>query len=317
MQPTAEDSPVDLSAGTVRRGSVNRRVAPVRSFIDRHFLVFASWPSMLIMLAVTAVPFAITIALAFTNYDLVRSNSWKFIGLQNFDRMIHDSQIPTIVFNTAYLVVGSTVLDTVFGLALAVLLDARFRAIGFIRSLFMLPIMTAPIVVALTWRAMFNNDAGWINYFLKLAHLPQPLWLGDPHLAMPAVLISDMWTGIPFQAILLLAGLVGVSKELKEAAVSDGANIWQVFWHVTLPGIRPVLFIAVVLRFIDAFRKFEGIQILTTGGPGIASTPLNLQIYNTGLFYHQVGYAAAMGVLLIALIAASVGALYLIAGRRG
>jgi multiple sugar transport system permease protein len=308
---------VDLSAGTVRRGSVIRRAAPVRSFIDRHFLVFASWPSMLIMLAVTAVPFAITIALAFTNYDLVRSNSWKFIGLQNFDRMIHDPQIPTIVFNTAYLVVGSTVLDTVFGLALAVLLDARFRAIGLIRSLFMLPIMTAPIVVALTWRAMFNNDAGWINYFLKLAHLPQPLWLGDPHLAMPAVLISDMWTGIPFQAILLLAGLVGVSKELKEAAVSDGANMWQVFWHVTLPGIRPVLFIAVVLRFIDAFRKFEGIQILTTGGPGIASTPLNLQIYNTGLFYHQVGYAAAMGVLLIALIAASVGALYLIAGRRG
>jgi len=96
----------------------------------------------------------------------------------------------------------------------------------------------------------------------------------------------------------------------------DGANEWQVFWHVTLPGIRPVLFIAVVLRFIDAFRKFEGIQILTTGGPGIASTPLNLQIYNTGLFYHQVGYAAAMGVLLIALIAASVGVLYVVAGRR-
>ena len=309
---------MDVSAGTepVRRGSALRRAAPVRAFIDRHFLVFASWPSMLIMLAVTAVPFAITIGLAFTNYDLVRSNSWKFIGLQNFDRMIHDPQIPTVIFNTAYLVIGSTVLDTVFGLALAVLLDARIRAIGIIRSLFMLPIMTAPIVVALTWRAMFNNDAGWINYFLKLAHLPQPLWLGDPHLAMPAVLISDMWTGIPFQAILLLAGLVGVSKELKEAAVSDGANMWQVFWHVTLPGIRPVLFIAVVLRFIDAFRKFEGIQILTTGGPGIASTPLNLQIYNTGLFYHQVGYAAAMGVLLIALIAASVGVLYVVAGRR-
>jgi multiple sugar transport system permease protein len=308
---------MDVSAGTVRRGSVLRRAAPVRAFIDRHFLVFASWPSMLIMLAVTAVPFAITIGLAFTNYDLVRSNSWKFIGLQNFDRMIHDPQIPTIVFNTAYLVIGSTVLDTVFGLALAVLLDSRIRGVGIVRSLFMLPIMTAPIVVALTWRAMFNNDAGWINYFLSLVHLPQPLWLGNPHLAMPAVLISDMWTGIPFQAILLLAGLVGVSKELREAAISDGANMWQVFWHVTLPGIRPVLFIAVVLRFIDAFRKFEGIQILTTGGPGIASTPLNLQIYNTGLFYHQVGYAAAMGVLLIALIAASVGALYLIAGRRG
>jgi multiple sugar transport system permease protein len=304
------------SVGTVRRGPATRRATPIRSFIDRHFLALSSWPALLIMLGVTAVPFVVTIGLAFTNYDLVRSREWKFIGLQNFDRLIHDPQIPTIIWNTAYLVVGSTVLDTVFGLALAILMDTKIRGAGFIRTLFMLPIMTAPIVVALTWRAMFNNDAGWINYFLHLAHLPQPLWLGNPHLAMPAVLISDMWTGIPFQAILLLAGLLGVSNELKEAAITEGADRWQVFWHVTLPGIRPVLFIAVLLRFIDAFRKFEGIQVLTTGGPGIASTPLNLQIYNTGLFYDQVGYAAAMGVLLIVMIAGSVGILYLVAGRR-
>jgi multiple sugar transport system permease protein len=301
---------------TAPQGPARRRTAPLKTFIDRHFLVFASWPSLLIMLAVTAVPFVVTIGLGFTNYDLVKSREWKFIGLQNFDRLLHDPQIPRIIFNTAYLVIGSTVLDTVFGLGLAVLLDTHIRGAGFIRSLFMLPIMTAPIVVALTWRAMFNNDAGWINYFLHLVHLPQPLWLGDPHLAMPAVLISDMWTGIPFQAILLLAGLLSVSTELKEAAVSDGASALQVFWHVTLPAIRPVLFVAVLLRFIDSFRKFEGIQVLTTGGPGIASTPLNLQIYDTGLFYDQVGYAAAMGLLLIVMIAVSVGVLYLILGRR-
>jgi multiple sugar transport system permease protein len=177
--------------------------------------------------------------------------------------------------------------------------------------------MTAPIVVAFTWRAMFNDNAGWINYGLSLLHLPQPVWLGNPYLAMPTVIISDMWTGIPFQAILLLAGLLAVPQELREAAMTDGANKWSVFWHVTLPSIRPVLFIAVVLKFIDAFRKFEGIQILTTGGPGISSTPLNLNIYNTGLFYDQVGYAASMGVLLVVMIAVSVGLLYLVAGRRG
>jgi ABC-type sugar transport system permease subunit len=127
---------------------------------------------------------------------------------------------------------------------------------------------------------------------------------------MPAVIISDVWTGIPFQAILLLAGLLTVPTEAKEAARSDGANGLQVFRYVTLPWIRPVLFIAVVLRFIDEFRKFEGIQILTTGGPGIASTPLNLQIYNTGLLYQQIGYAAAMGVLLVLLIGVSVGVIY-------
>jgi multiple sugar transport system permease protein len=115
--------------------------------------------------------------------------------------------------------------------------------------------------------------------------------------------------------VLLLAGLLAVPGEHKEAAETDGASAWQVFRHVTLPAIRPVLFVAIVLRFMDAFRKFEGIQILTTGGPGFASTPLNLHIYNTGLFYHQVGYAASYGVVMIALIAVSVGFMYFLFGR--
>jgi multiple sugar transport system permease protein len=166
------------------------------------------------------------------------------------------------------------------------------------------------VVVALCWRAMFANGAGWINYGLSLAHLPQPVWLGNPVLAMPAVIISDMWTGVPFQAVLLLAGLLGVSAELKEAAQADGANPWQVFWNVTLPSIRPILTVAVILKFIDAFRKFEGIQLLTTGGPGIASTTLNLHIFVTGLTYDRVGYAAAFGVVMIVLIAVSVGVLF-------
>ena len=110
-----------------------------------------------------------------------------------------------IVLNTLYLVVGTTAIDTLVGLGLAVLMEGSFRGLRLIRTLYLLPIMTAPIVVALCWRAMFNNDAGWINYALKLLGLPQPVWLGNPALAMPAVIISDMWTGVPFQAVLLLA----------------------------------------------------------------------------------------------------------------
>jgi len=286
----------------------------ITRLIDKYFLAAVSWPSLLVMLLVTAVPFAVTIGLAFTNYNLV-ATAWKFVGLTNFSTLIHDPQTHTIIFNTVYLVGGTTVLDTVFGLGLAILLDTKIRGVGFIRSLYLLPIMTAPIVVALTWRAMFNNQAGWIDYFLSLAHLPQPIWLGTPSLAMPAVIISDMWTGIPFQALLLLVGLLNVPQELKQAAATDGANRLQVFWHITLPSMRPVLVVAVILRLIESYRKFEGIQILTTGGPGISSTPLNLQIYNTGLTYEQVGYAASMGVVLILMIAISVGLVYLIAGR--
>ena len=282
---------------------------------DRHFLVTASWPSLIIMLAVTAVPFIVSIGLSLTNYDLVRSDAWKFIGLGNFADLMADPHTPQIVFNTAYLVVGTTVACTLVGLALALLMETSVRGIGLIRSLYLVPIMTAPIVVALTWRAMFNNEAGWINYFLSLVHLPQPVWLGDPVLAMPTVIISDMWTGVPFMAVLLLAGLLAVPQDLKQAAEVDGASSWQIFRNVTLPAIRPVLFIAIVLKFMDGFRKFEGIQILTTGGPGYASTTLNLHIYNTGLTYDQVGYAAAFGVVMVLMIAGSIGLLYLIMGR--
>jgi len=285
------------------------------NWLDKHFLILASWPSLVIMLAVTAIPFAVTIGLSFTNYDLVRSEGWRFIGLGNFADMLRDRQTPQILFNTLYLVFGVTILETILGLALAVLMESSIRGIGLIRTAYMLPIMTAPIVVALTWRAMFNNDAGWINYFLGLAHLPQPTWLGDPALAMPVVIIADMWTGVSFQAVLLLAGLLAVPTELKDAAEADGANWWQAFWHVTLPSILPVLFIATVLRLMDAFRKFEGVQILTTGGPGNASTPINLHIYNVGLFYHQIGYAAAYGLVMIIMIAASVALMYLLFGR--
>lgn len=275
------------------------------AFVEKYFLQIASWPALIIMLLVTAIPFAITIALAFTNYDLVRYDSWRFVGFDNFGELLRDRQTPIVIVNTIYLVVATTLIPTVVGLGLATLMEKSIRGIGIVRSLYLLPIMTAPIVVALTWRAMFNNDAGWINWFSGMVGLPTPVWLGDPLLAMPVVIITDAWTSIPFQAILLLAALLNVPQELKEAARVDGANAWRVFWHITLPWIRPVLFIVIILRFMDAFRKFEAIQQLTSGGPGLASTPINLQVYNTGLYYHRVGYAAAWGLVMVAMIAFS------------
>jgi multiple sugar transport system permease protein len=289
--------------------------AHVRAYIDRHFLIFASWPGLIVMLAVTAVPFVATIGMGFTNYNLVLPG-WRFIGFANFVELWHDPQTLPIIFNTLYIVIGLTVLSTVLGLLLAVLMRTAFPGIRIVRSLYTIPIMTAGIVVAITWRAMFNNESGWINYFLGLLHLPQPLWLGDPHLAIPVVIIASLWTAVPFQAILLFAGLLTVPRELQQAAEVDGASPFRVFWHVTLVHIRPVLFIVVLLRLIDGFRLFEQIQELTTGGPGIASTPLGLQIYNTGLLYQRLGYAAAMGIVLVLLVALTVGITFLILPRR-
>jgi multiple sugar transport system permease protein len=304
-----------VSLGTPRQTPASGGGLSISALSERFFLQIASWPALLLMLAVTAIPFAITIGLAFTNYDLVRSDSWRFVGLDNFEELLADRQTPIILLNTMYLVIATTVIPTVVGLGLAVLMERSFRGIGLIRTLYLVPIMTAPVVVALTWRAMFNNDAGWVNWIAGSVGLPTPVWLGDPLLAMPVVIITDAWTSIPFQSILLLAALLGVPRELKEAAAVDGASRLRQFWHVTLPWIRPVLFVVMVLRFLDAFRKFEGIQQLTGGGPGLSSTPINLQIYNTGLYYHRVGYAASWGIVMVLMIAASVGVIYLIQRR--
>jgi multiple sugar transport system permease protein len=287
----------------------------VRAYADRYFMVLASWPALVAMLAVTAVPFVVTIGMGFTNYNLV-APSWHFIGFQNFVELFQSPQTWPIIFNTFYIVIGLTVLSTAIGLLLAILMKTAFRGIRVVRTLYMLPVLTAGIVVAITWRAMFNDESGWINYFLGLLHLPQPVWLGSPNLAIPVVLISTLWTAIPFQAVLLFAGLITVPRELQQAAEVDGASPFRVFWHVTLVHMRPVLFIVILLRLIEGFRLFEQIQVLTTGGPGISSTPLGLQIYNTGLLYQRLGYAAAMGVVLVLLVAITVGVTFLVLPRR-
>ena len=203
-----EGTPSPVTRSSSRQAPATR--GGLSALLDRSYLVLAAWPALVVMVAVTAVPFAITIGLAFTNYDLVRSEGWEFVGLDNFARLLADRQTPQIIFNTAYLVIATTALETIFGLGLAVLMASSIRGIGLIRTIYLLPIMTAPIVVALTWRAMFNNDAGWINYGLSLVGLPEPTWLGEAALAMPVVIIADMWTGVSFMAVLLLAGLLAL-----------------------------------------------------------------------------------------------------------
>jgi multiple sugar transport system permease protein len=282
------------------------------SLTERRFLGAAAWPALIVMVAVTGFPFVISVGMSFTNYNLVHPHDWQFVGLANFREIVDDPQVPRIIGNTLYLAFSTTAIETAAGLGLALLMDSRVRGMGMIRTLYLLPIMTAPVIVAITWRAMFANGSGWINWFLGGLHLPQPTWLGDPHLAMPTVIVADMWTGVSFQAVLIFAGLLNVPMELREAAESDGAGRFRVFWHVVLPSLRPVLFIAIVLRLLEGFRKFEGIQLLTTGGPGIASTPLNLYIYNSGLFYDRLGYASALSIVMIGVIAASLLAVYLV-----
>lgn len=282
-----------------RRPSWRRRTA---RFIDRQVLMLLLVPAFLVLFATTFGPFLWSLGLSFTDFNLANPGIAKFVGLETYSRVLSSESTWNALFNTLYMVVAIVVAETLLGLALALLLARQLPGIRIARSLFLVPLMTPPIVVALTWRMLFNVRFGYINYFLGLAGLPQLDWLGDPVWAMPSLIISDVWVATPFVASIVLAGLLSLPEEPFEAATVDGASSLQMFWNITLPLLRPVLALAIMFRSIDAFRKFESIQIMTGGGPGDVTMTVNFLVYNTGFLFLRLADASVLAVIMIALM---------------
>ena len=182
--------------------------------------------------------------------------------------------------------------------------------------MYTLPLLTAGVVIAVSWRFLLTPGFGWVNYLLGLVGLPQQLWTSGTLTALPSVIIADAWTGIPLMAILILAGLLGVRQELVDAATVDGASQRQVLRYVILPSIAPVITFGVLFQTVNLFRRFEIIQIMTGGGPGIATTTLNFYTYQNGFTENDMGYSSALSTLLIACMLVSLLAFALIGRLR-
>jgi len=297
MQDTAVSQGQALSPK--RRPPRQRRTA--RS-IDRHVLMLLLAPAFLILFATTLGPFLWSLGLSFTDYNLANPSIAKFVGLDTYSRVLSSTSTWNALFNTLYMVVAIVVSQTLLGLALALLLARQFLGVRIARSLFLIPLMTPSIVVALTWRMLFNARFGYINYFLGLVGLPQLDWLGDPLWAMPSLIISDAWVATPFVASIVLAGLLSLPEEPFEAARVDGASPLQIFWNITLPLLRPVLALAIMFRSIDAFRMFESIQIMTGRGPGDVTMTVNFLVYNTGFLFLRLADASVLAVIMVVLM---------------
>jgi multiple sugar transport system permease protein len=270
----------------------------VGGYLDARFFGLAAAPAFILVAAVTLVPVLIAFALSFTGYSSVNPRV-TFIGLQNYASAFADQQLRGVLLNTLVFAGSALVLETALGLGFALLLRRTFKGVGVFRTLYLLPLMVAAIASATAWRVLFNTNAGWVNYFLGVAHMPRPDWLASPDWAMPSVIIADMWTGAPVVAILLLAGLLGVPVEPAEQARVDGANGWQVFWYITFPAIRPVFAFAVLFRVVDLFRQFPLFQIMTGGGPGLRTTVLNYYVYQNTFQFGKLGYGSALAVILV------------------
>lgn len=229
-------------------------------------------------------------------------SSRKYIGWENFawawqDPALFNSIKVTLVFTAC-----SVLAELFLGLAIAFLLEKGIRGIAIFRTIFIVPIMIAPVVVGLLWRYLFDANFGLINYLVRLGGFEPKVWLGTPGLAMPAVIVTDIWQWTPFMFILFLAGLQSLPKDPVEAAEVDGASGWQVIRLVKIPLLAPVIWVAVILRIIDAFRSLEVMFIMTFGGPGRETEVLSLNIYKTAFMSQRLGLAAVNAIFLLAFI---------------
>jgi multiple sugar transport system permease protein len=153
------------------------------------------------------------------------------------------------------------------------------RGVTILRLLYILPLAVSPVAAAAAWKALFDTNAGWVNYFLGAVRLPQPNWLADPHTAMLSVVLADAWSGVSIITIIILGGLLSLSPEPTEAARIDGASETRILWSVTLPRIAPVVGFAMALRLFDLLRQFGLFQLMTGGGPGLTTNVLNFYVY--------------------------------------
>ncbi len=268
----------------------------------------AAWllltPMIVIMVVVTGFPLLNTIWLAFTDASLTGNGyDWSWSGLENFAYIIDDDDFRATLGHTVYFTVVSVAIEVALGVLVALLLNQEFHGRTLVRALLILPWALPTIVNAVMWRLIYNPEFGSLNALLVQIGVMDSYrsWLGNPDTVMNAVILADAWKNYPLIALIVLAGLQTIPKDLYEAAVMDGANAWVRFWNVTLPGILGPLSVALVLRAIEAFKVFDIIYVMTRGGPADSTKTASFFVYQESFTYLRAGSGAAYALTVTAI----------------
>ena len=259
-------------------------------------------PSSIILVALSLFPLMFIFYYSFTDYYFLAKTQPKFIGFENFNKIIEDTYFRQAIYNTVKFTVLAVAFETVLGLVMALFINSIKRGKRIIRTLVLLPTLLPPVTVALVWQIMFSNNYGIINEILNKFGLSSINWLMDVKTAFYAILTIDIWQYAPFVFLLIYAALQSVPQGQYEAAKIDGANIWHRFLYITIPNISKVTGMVVLLRTIDTFRLFDKVNILTKGGPANSTATITQYIYQYGVKGLKVGYGSAASLIMTLIV---------------
>ncbi len=257
-------------------------------------------PPILFLLALVGYPFFYGIWLSLMDRPV--ASEGRFIGLANYVADWNNPVFWQIVLNTFVYTVAATLLKMVGGLGLALVMNQDFRFKNLIRALLLLPFIVPTVLSTIAWQWILDPAFSVINWALVaagLVHAPGPSWLGNPHLAMVSLILVNTWRGLPFYAITLLAGLQTISPELYEAATIDGAGAWHRFRYVTLPLMKPIIFIVTMFSVIFTFADFQLIYVLTHGGPADATHVFATYAFDVAMLGGQLGQGASIALTMV------------------
>ncbi len=258
-------------------------------------------PAFLLRILTAAYPILQTIYLSFTNLNILK-NTNDFIGLQNYPKIASDYNVRGALGFTVMLVLGSAILELVFGMLIALLLNSTFRGRNFARTINLIPWVIPTIVAGYGLRWLMDDQFGLIPYWIYQLTGYRLILFIDPNLARLAVILGHVWKDAPFMAVVFLAGLQGIPLDLYDAAKVDGANAWNQFWRLTVPLTLPLTITMGLFRVVWSLGSFDLVYGLTQGGPGTATSVLALQIFREGIMFFKFGFASAISVLLLILV---------------
>jgi multiple sugar transport system permease protein len=259
-------------------------------------------PMVLTLALLTLYPFFANVWYSVRAMDLTQPFKTGFVGWRNFEVMVLSPTFVKSLTITVIFVVVALALELILGFLVALSLWRPLKGSRIFTTILILPFGLTPVALALAWRLLLNPAGGGINVLMASLGLPTLDWTASQELALPSLIIVDIWQWTPFVILILLAGLVALPKEAFEAAAVEGAGFWRSVFHVALPLLRPLILVIVLFRGIDLFRTFDTFWVITAGGPGNATETLNILLYRTAFQNLNFGRAAALALVMLVIV---------------